>query len=54
MEYWLEELGYFNEDVCKALQEEFNGATYFDNGNIHHIYNAENQPDDSVNAETDE
>lgn len=30
MEYWLEELGYFNEDVCKALQEEFNGATYFD------------------------
>lgn len=30
MEYWLEELGYFSEVVCKALQEEFNGATYFD------------------------
>ena len=29
MEYWLEELGNFNEDVCKALQEEFNGATYY-------------------------
>lgn len=32
----------------------YDGATYFDNGNIHHIYNAENQPDDSVNAETEE
>ena len=29
MEYWFTELGYFAEEVCKSLQEEFDGVTYF-------------------------
>ena len=30
MEYWLEELGYFPEYVCKALKEEFDGESFYD------------------------